>query len=431
MSHAILTENFFRLTYAKLVSSLSRRVGGQHLSSVEDAVQFALTTGLETWGVGHTPHDPVAWLYTVAYRRLIDEFRQTSSRSEILERLALDAGESTFTESLSNEMTDDMLLMLFASCDAAIPQESQLVFALKVLGGFSISEVAHRLFISEANAYKRFSRCRDKLSLQSEQGKTWDLFSLKTRLASVEKVLYLLFTEGHLSVNHDFFIRQELCEEAIRLTLLLVNNPVGETPSTYALLALMMFHRARLPCRQSPCGGALLLEQQARELLDQHYVEQGFLWLGKSAHGSTFSRYHAEAAIALEHCVAPSVAKTRWQVVAENYQMLNQVAPSALHHLNHAVAVAQWQGPEAGLRMLKKCVIPSWLSESYLWHAVMADLYLQIVHQQVTEKESVSKKIYENKANADKYKASALKLAPTQAIHDLLIQRFDRSVQAR
>ena len=163
-------------------------------------------------------------------------------------------------------MRDDLLRMLFVCCDEDIPAESQLVVALKTLCGFSVREIALRLFTSEANVYKRLSRARSRL--RTLPSGSWDLSreQYTSRRPAVSKTLYLLFTEGYLSSNTEMAIRRELCNEAIRLATLLAEHPIGQTPETFALLALMHLHAARMTGRQDGAGGLLLLEEQNREL---------------------------------------------------------------------------------------------------------------------------------------------------------------------
>ena len=134
------------------------------------------------------------------------------------------------------------------------------------------------------------------------------------------------------------------------------------------------------------------------------------MWLQRSAQGEQFTRYHGEAAIAAEHCMAPSFDQTRWDSVAENYQLLEQVSPSPLYTLNRAIAVAEWQGPEAGLEILEDMTPPDWLRQSCQWLAAMADLHLRCG----------------NDEQSAYYVQSALEAAPTPAIKVLLEKRFNR-----
>ncbi len=231
---------------------------------------------------------------------------------------------------------------------------------------------------------------------------------MKTRLPMVHRVLYVLFTEGYLSSQNKLAIRKDLCEEALRLTLLLSDSKVGNVPTSYALLALMHFHVAKMSTRQDDSGALLLLEQQDRSQWDQSYITKGMSYLQQSAQGDAISRYHVEASIAVEHCLAPSFNETPWHKIVASYQLLERIAPSVLHRLNQAIAMAQWQGPEAGLAVLQSMDIPSWLERSYYWHAVQADLQYRCG-------------LF---ALAHKSAELAIQTAPTKDIKDLLHNRL-------
>ena len=192
-----------------------------------------------------------------------------------------------------------------------------------------------------------------------------------------------------------------------------IEHPVGQVPESFALLALMHLHRARMTAREDASGGLLLLEEQDRSLWDRQEIERGLSFLSLSAQGDNFSRYHAEAGIAAEHCLAPSFGQTRWDNVVECYELLERVAPSALHRLNRAVAIAQLQGPDAGLAVLDGLEPPSWLAGSYLWAAALADLHRRCGHVDA----------------AEQYRDAAFESAPTTAVAELLRRRLAPSVE--
>ncbi len=406
-----LAEHFFRHEYGRLVARLARRVGAQHIELVEDAVQTALMSALTAWTGQSQPESPGAWIHRVACNRLLQELRQRSGRLQILERAAEEmsgAASDPAHPPLTDEIRDDMLRMLFVCCDETIPRESQLVLALKTLCGFSTAEIALRLFTSEANVHKRLGRARERLRENSPDMETPPLETLRVRLPGVHDVLYLLFNEGYLSAHPEQAIRRELCDEAVRLAKLLADHAVGAVPETFALLALMHFHVARLGTRVDVMGGLLLLEEQDRSLWDRERIGQGASFLQRSASGDVFSRFHAEAGIAAEHCLAPSFQETRWHQIADLYSQLERVAPSPLHTLNRAVAVAEWMGPESGLAVLDGLVPPAWLSGSYLWDAVLSDLHRRAKHADL----------------ASQHRARALASAPSDAVRRLLTRRL-------
>jgi RNA polymerase sigma factor (sigma-70 family) len=372
-----------------------------------------MMSALTAWTERGAPDEPSAWLYRVAYNALLQDLRQRTGRARILQESAGDVVVDADVAqpaipALADEMRDGMLRMLFVCCDDAIPTDSQLVLALKTLCGFSTGEIALRLFTSEWNVLKRLSRARERLQERPPALDGLPHQTLRERLPRVHAVLYLLFNEGYLSARSDEAIRRELCEEAIRLATLLAEHPVGATPESFALLALMHLHVARLCARVDASGGLLLLEEQDRALWDRDRMRVGVEWLERSAQGALFSRWHAEAGIAAAHCFAPSFAETRWDEIADLYAMLEGLSPSPLHTLNRAVAVAEWQGPEAGLAVLDGLAPPSWLTGSYLWDAVLADLHRRAGHVDI----------------ASQHRDRAVEAAPTDPVRALLRRRL-------
>ncbi|MGJ8692528.1 MAG: RNA polymerase sigma factor [Thalassotalea sp.] len=410
--------HLFRHEYGKLVALLLRKTGMEHLDAIEDSVQWAMAQALEFWPRADTPTSPSAWLYKVAYHHLLSELRTGQRKNAILtEHFAAADNHKVESEDITlanvafdSEMQDAMLRMLFTACHDAIPVESQLVFTLKSLCGFNIREIALRLFTSQANVYKRFERAKNTLKNQTLTLDELTDNEISRRLPSIHRVLYLVFTEGYLSSHSDIAIRQDLCHEAIRLTRLLLDTKLTAVPNSYALLALMYFNLARIKSRQTECGALLLLEQQDRKQWQPEHITIAMALLAQSAQGDEISRYHIEANIAAEHCLSPSFEQTNWAKIIASYELLEQVAPSPLHQLNRAIATAQWQGPEAGLAVLKLADVPHWLNLSYHWHTVLAYLLLQSGADE----------------QAKKHAQQAIAAAPTNSIKQLLTKRLVR-----
>ena len=390
---------------------LARRVGMADIAVVEDAVQSTMLLALERWKVAGVPENPTAWMYRVAYNAVIDALRKQTRHERILLQNAdfehVDLGPDL--EPLQPwEVNDAMLRMLFVCCDDVLPAQSQLIMALKTLCGFDTREIAQRLFISEENVYKRLGRARTVFRAQAEHFDQLGVKQYAKRLPAVRNVIYTLFTEGYLSSHAELAIRLELCTEAIRLATLLANHGVGHDPETFALLALLHLHSARMASRQTADGELLLLQEQDRSVWDWQMIEAGLMWLAKSAEGDVFSRYHAEAGIAAEHCLAPSIEATNWERIVGFYEQIERVANSPIHRLNRAVAVAQWKGPAAGLAVLQDFEIPTWLAGSYMWLAVMADLHRRCGDMQ----------------HALRYRELACATAPSPAVRSLLLRRL-------
>ncbi|MCA9622356.1 MAG: sigma-70 family RNA polymerase sigma factor [Myxococcales bacterium] len=415
-----LVAHFFRHESGRLIASLVRRHGAAQLEVIEDAVQGALAAALSTWARRGIPDNPSAWLTRVAQNGVIDQLRRRTRDRDLKAQLG-EAGDSHPPASsppaevaFVDEIDDDELRMLFVCCDPALDPRSQLVLALKWLGGFGAREIATRLFITTANAEKIVGRGRARLEerwSRREAGVPEPApDELAERLSAVQAVIYLLFNEGYSSQREDEVIVRELCEEALRLGQRLVAQRVGDVPESWALLALMHFHIARLDARLDGEGGLLLLEEQDRSRWDREHIHRGMMALGRASAGERFSRYHAEAAVMAEHCLAPSFAETRWGEIVSLYELLERQAPSPLYTLNRAIALAEWRGPEAGLEVLEAMTPPAWLLRYYLWDAALGELLRRAGRQE----------------RAASYLRRAIDAAPTRAERRIFEARLQR-----
>lgn len=389
---------------------LAARVGFQHMELVEDATQSAWASALATWPSRGVPERPAAWLFRAASNAVIDQLRAQQRHAAALTRVDTSDSASAPEAWLGGEVRDAQLAMLFACCHRALPSDAQRILALKILFGLTVPELAEHLFTTEANVYKRLQRARTKLKSTGLGVDTLTEDEQRERMPAVRSVLHLLFTGGYASVRADASMRVEMCDEAIRLGTLLAEHGDAPPPETSALVALMFLHRARMTARDDGVGGLLLLNEQDRTLWDAEAIATGMRWLGTAATGDTFSRYHAEAGIAAEHCRAQTFDETRWDRIVACYALLERVAPSAMHRLGHAVAIAQWTGPEDGLAFLQSVAPPSWLHGSFQWFAVLADLHRRCGHE----------------ADAAHHRTLALNAAPTPALRTLLERRLGR-----
>lgn len=395
---AALVEHTFRHQYARLVARLARIYGFHLTELVEEAVQEALMAALRAWPKAGPPDQPSAWLYRAASNHLLDGLRRrdrrnlslddegeaSGPRSEVTAALA-QAASDPHDARFQQEIGDDELRMLFVCADDAIPAESQTVLALKILCGFSTREIALRLLTSEDNVHKRLARGRARLRELGTALDTPAWPALQSRRASVLRIVYLLFNEGYSSTLPDRLIRRELCDEAIRLAQLMAEHPACRSPEGDALLALMYLHAARLASRLDGQGGLLLLEDQDRTTWDRQLIGQGLRWLQRSARGTRYSRYHAEASVAAAHCLAPSWAQTDWREIVDCYETLERFEVSPLHTLNRAIALAQWKGPQAGLDVLQAIKPPAWLAGYYLWDATLGELQRRAGHLEIAQ----------------------------------------------
>jgi len=367
-----------RHEYGRLVARLLREFGPQRLALVEDALSEAMLEATLGWRQRGVPANARAWLHRAARHRLIDELRK-SGRSEGLDDLEEPASDAVLEAALANELHDDELRALFACAAPSIPLASQLVFALRTLSGFSTREIAKRLVTSEENVQKRWERAREALRLVDlEEELAPD--ALAARAESVLRMVYVLFTEGYFASSGESVLRKELCEEAIRLAMLVAAHPRFTSPSAWGLVALMRLHHARRDARTDAAGDPVLLEDQDRTRYRRDELALAFEPFQRAG-GAAESKYTLEAAIAAEHAFAPSFEETRWAVIARLYERLAQLDPSPLHELHHAIAISYAVGPEAGLAQLERSRPPAWLTASQLWFATSADFHRRLGHR--------------------------------------------------
>jgi RNA polymerase sigma-70 factor (ECF subfamily) len=251
------------------------------------------------------------------------------------------------------EIRDDQLRMMFACASPSVPPEAQVAVILKYLCGFGVGEIAQAFLTSPAAVEKRLARAKRTL----KRAAIVELPGAKAasrRLDSVQQALYLLFSEGYHGSHPERAVREELCAEALRLASLLSDHPATASPSTFALLALLCLHAARLPSRIDDAGSLVLLEAQDRSRWSRPLIEEGIRCLGRSAEGPEITPLHLEAAIAAHHARAASFAETDWPAIADLYSKLLELRPSPVVALNRAIAIGRVVGPDEGLRELDR-----------------------------------------------------------------------------
>jgi RNA polymerase sigma-70 factor (ECF subfamily) len=409
-----LADHLFRHEAGKLISVLTGILGLQRLEMAEDVVQEALVRALQTWPYYGIPKNPAAWLTQTAKNLALDVIRREKLFADkqpqiivFIEQWAdqCDPGESP---AFDNEIKDGRLRLMFACCHPLIPQDSQAALALKTLCGFSPAEIAKGFLTSEAAIAKRLTRARQRIR---EQNIPFDIPTgeeIPLRLDGVLQTLYLLFNEGYKASSGDNLVREDLCEEAIRLTTLLAAHPVGNRPVVHALAALMLFNGARLVARTDPGGNILRLKEQDRSRWNQSMIARGLFHLAQSASGDDLSAYHLQAGIAACHCTAPDYESTDWPRILSLYDQLIGVDNSPVVALNRAVAMAQVHGPQAGLDALDEISNQESLESYYLFYAVRAEFESQL-------------RSFESAAN---HLRQALKLAELKSEQALLQKRL-------
>lgn len=379
---AQLVEHFFRHETGRLHGALIRLVGVHNITLAEDVAQEAMLRALHHWSMGGVPANPSAWITRVAMNLGRDALRHQRMSGGKEPALITHFEQMAPTPAIAvenvHEIRDDALRLMFVCCHPSIAPDAQVVLALKVLCGFSTAEIARAFLSSEAAIEKQLTRTKQRIA-DAKLG--FDLpegADLSVRLDGVLAALYLLFNEGYKASAGDRLLREDLCQEAIRLTTLLVNHPAGRTPRSHALLALMLLTSARFPARLNEEGDLLRLDDQDRSKWDQSLIYRGLEQLVAAAQGNELSEYHLQAGIAAIHCTAPDAGSTDWARILQHYDALLALKPSPVVALNRAVAVAHVQGARAGLEAIAAIPHRDRLDSHYLLHAVLGELHWRL-----------------------------------------------------
>ncbi len=350
-----LLPNLFRTEYRKIAAVLCKHFGFVHMEIAEDIVSDTFLTATETWGLKGLPENPVAWLYTVAKNKAKNLLKHEAVQQKTAKILSTPEHEITNTDiDLSDEnIRDSQLQMMFAVCHPAIPAESQIGLALRILCGFGIEEIADAFLTNKETINKRLFRAKEKLREENIAiafpGKT----EINKRLEMVLRTLYLLFNEGYYSASQNAVLRKDLCMEAMRLTILLLENPSTNLPPVNALLSLMCFQSSRFEARTDASGETVLYNDQDTSLWDQQLIMQGEYYLNMASQGQVLSKYHLEAGIAYWHTIKEDSAE-KWEQILQLYNHLLQLEYSPMAALNRTYALSKANGKAEAIAEAEK-----------------------------------------------------------------------------
>jgi len=344
----------FRDERAIVLATLIRQVGDFQLA--EDAVQDAFEAAVTAWPRDGVPANPGAWITTAARRRAIDRLRRNRSVADRAERLAeltrLDAEHEEPSMDDESTIVDDRLRLVFTCCHPALEMPARVALTLRALGGMTTGEIARAFLVAEPTMGKRIVRAKRKIADARIPYRVPADEELPDRLRGVLRVVYLIFNEGYAATEGDRLVREELCDEAIRLGELLARL-MPDDAEVWGLLALMLLHDARRAARVDPSGRYVALDAQDRSLWNQDRIREGLATLERAVRLRRPGEYQVQAAITALQIEAPDAEATDWAQIAELYGALARLNPSPVIELNRAVAVGLASGPAAGLELLE------------------------------------------------------------------------------
>ncbi|WP_346622918.1 sigma-70 family RNA polymerase sigma factor [Blastococcus montanus] len=338
-------ERAFREAHGQAVATLTRVFGD--LSLAEDAVQDAFVRAMDRWPGDGLPDNPAGWIVATARNRATDVVRRERRGRRLTEQIATDhlQAERAPGPEVPGPLPDDQLRLIFTCCHPALGLEHQVALTLRLVAGLTPAEVAAAFLVTDATMAKRLVRAKNKIKAANIPYRVPDHADLPRRLQAVLTVLYLIYNAGA-----DDFGRRGLRAEAIRLTRVLVGLMPGE-PEAAGLLALMLLSDARMPARRD-VAHVVQLEDQDRSLWDRSLIAEGQGLVLACLRRRRLGPFQLQAAIQALHCAAPRYEQTDWAAIVRFYDRLFAVMPTPVVAMNRAVAVAETEGPAAGLRHL-------------------------------------------------------------------------------
>lgn len=366
----------YRTHSGAITARLIRVVGGD-FGLAEEAVQDAFSAAIVQWPVDGVPANPRAWLARAAHNKAVDRLRrrakfETAVDPETAEALAALSGEP---EAAAMEVTeiDDYLRLIFTCCHPALAVEAQVALTLRTLCGLTTDEIARAFLVEPVAMAQRLVRAKNKIKVAKIPYVVPARAELDQRLDAVLSVVYLVFGEGYAATSGERLLRNDLCNEAIRLGRLLVQL-MPDRAEPLVLLALMLLHDSRSATRVDAAGELVLLEDQDRSRWNQPQIDEGVGLLERALSSGVKSPYAIQAAVAALHAQAQTAADTDWPQIASLYAELLRREGTPVIALNHAAAVAMAEGIDRGLALLDALASEETMQGYHLYFAARADL---------------------------------------------------------
>jgi RNA polymerase sigma-70 factor (ECF subfamily) len=394
-----LIPHLFRTEYSRITAVLGKLFGFEHIEAAEDIASETFLSALETWSFKGVPENPAAWLYTVAKNKARNHVKR---KNIFTEKIAgqIDSSSPQNSEpdiDLSDKnITDSQLQMLFAVCHPSISVESQIGLALRILCGFGIEEIADAFLTNKETINKRLFRAKETLRRENVKVELPGEPEIDRRLGAVLTTLYLLFNEGYYSESQAAVLREELCEEAMRLAYLLVENEQTNKPPVNALLALMCFHSSRFKARKNENGEYVLYQDQDETLWDRELITKGVILLRQASQGNELSKYHLEASIAYWHTIKEDT-KQKWDNILQLHDQLLLIEYSPIAALNRTYALAKAKGNAEAIVEAEKLN----LIDNHFYFTLLSELYKDIDKDKA--KQNLRKALALAKTSTDKH----------------------------
>ncbi len=385
--HEVLTRTF-RREHGRVISVLIRELSD--FDRAEEALAEATAEAVAKWPTTGIPDNPAAWLLTVARRRAVDHTRRDVARRNRQDRVTTDPSTpfaKSATEDHAEDVVDDLvdlsttipderLALLFTCCHPALGMEARIALTLRTVAGLSTAEIARAFLTNEPTMRQRLTRAKHKIRDAAIPYRVPRDDELPARRTGLLGVVYLIFNEGYSSASGPRLMRTDLAEEAIRLARIL-HQHLPDDPETAGLLALMLLTHARAATRTDAAGKIVQLEHQDRSCWDRGMIDEGAAIIRTVMDGGVLGTYGLQAAIARQHAMAATFAQTDWVMIVRLYDLLRTAAPSPVIDLNAAVAVAQADGPQAGLARLEPLLADATLTRYHPLHVVRAELLMR------------------------------------------------------